>query len=59
MKSWGGNFPTGVLSQAQMLYLNSDHDHERVNKQIDCAEEFWRKGCVTVGAILIPVHLTD
>ena len=66
----GWQFPAGVLSQAQVLYLNSDHDHERVDKRMELCRRIFEKRSNPVidikaqGASLLEqyyylIHLTD
>ena len=66
----GWQFPEGVLQQAQVIYLYSDHDHERVEKRMEiCRDIFEKKSnpiidIVAEGASLLEqyyylIHLTD
>jgi glucose/mannose-6-phosphate isomerase len=66
----GWLFPESILSQAQVVYLYSDHDHERVEKRMEiCREIFEKKSSpiidiVAEGASLLEqyyylIHLID
>jgi glucose/mannose-6-phosphate isomerase len=66
----GWQFPQAVLSQVQVIYLYSDHDHERVEKRMEiCRDIFEKKSnpiidIVAEGASLLEqyyylIHLTD
>lgn len=66
----GWRFPENILSQAQVVYLYSDHDHQRVEKRLEiCREIFEKKSSsiidiVAEGASLLEqyyylIHLTD
>ena len=66
----GWRFPENVLQQAQVIYLYSDHDHERVEKRMEiCRPIFEKKSnpiidIVGEGASLLEqyyylIHLTD
>jgi glucose/mannose-6-phosphate isomerase len=66
----GWRFPESVLHQAQVVYLYSDHDHERVEKRMEiCREIFEKKSnpiidIVAEGASLLEqyfylIHLID
>lgn len=66
----GWNFPENLLPMLQVIYLYSDHDHERVEKRMDiCREVFEKKSnsiidIVGEGASLLEqyyylIHLTD
>ncbi|MFM8911555.1 MAG: SIS domain-containing protein, partial [Flammeovirgaceae bacterium] len=66
----GWQFPESVLQQAQVIYLYSDHDHERVEKRMEiCRDIFEKKSnpiidIVAEGASLLEqyyylIHLTD
>lgn len=66
----GWQFPEAVLQQAQVIYLYSDHDHERVEKRMEiCRDIFEKKSnpiidIVAEGASLLEqyyylIHLTD
>lgn len=66
----GWRFPESVLQQSQVIYLYSDHDHERVEKRMEiCREIFEKKSnpiidIVAEGASLLEqyyylIHLTD
>ncbi|HQQ97221.1 MAG TPA: bifunctional phosphoglucose/phosphomannose isomerase [Cyclobacteriaceae bacterium] len=66
----GWQFPAGVLNQAQVLYLYSDHDHERVDKRMELCRSIFEKRSNPVieiraqGASLLEqyyylIHLTD
>ncbi len=66
----GWQFPEAVLQQAQVIYLYSDHDHERVEKRMEiCRPVFEKKSnpiidIVAEGASLLEqyyylIHLTD
>jgi glucose/mannose-6-phosphate isomerase len=66
----GWQFPETVLQQAQVIYLYSDHDHERVEKRMEiCRDIFEKKSnpiidIVAEGASLLEqyyylIHLTD
>ncbi len=66
----GWRFPENILQQSQVIYLYSDHDHERVEKRMEiCRELFERKSnpiidVVAEGASLLEqyyylIHLTD
>lgn len=66
----GWRFPENILQQTQVLYLYSDHDHERVEKRMEiCRTIFEKKSThiidiVAEGASLLEqfyylLHLTD
>jgi glucose/mannose-6-phosphate isomerase len=66
----GWQFPENILQQAQVIYLYSDHDHERVEKRMEiCRPIFEKKSnpiidIVAEGASLLEqyyylIHLTD
>jgi glucose/mannose-6-phosphate isomerase len=66
----GWRFPESILPQIQVIYLYSDHDHERVEKRMEiCREVFEKKSnpiidIVAEGASLLEqyyylIHLTD
>ncbi len=66
----GWRFPENILQQAQVIYLYSDHDHERVEKRMEiCREHFEKRSnpiidIVAEGASLLEqyyylIHLTD
>ncbi|MBS1951508.1 MAG: glucose-6-phosphate isomerase, archaeal II / Mannose-6-phosphate isomerase, archaeal [Cytophagales bacterium] len=66
----GWRFPESILQQSQVVYLYSDHDHERVEKRMEiCREIFEKKSnpiidIVAEGASLLEqyyylIHLTD
>lgn len=66
----GWRFPENLLPMLQVIYLYSDHDHERVEKRMDiCRDIFERKSnsiidIVGEGASLLEqyyylIHLTD
>lgn len=66
----GWRFPENILHQAQVIYLYSDHDHERVEKRLEiCRDIFEKKSTpiidiVAEGASLLEqyyylIHLTD
>ena len=66
----GWRFPENILSQIQVIYLYSDHDHERVEKRMEiCRPIFERRSnpiidIVAEGASLLEqyyylIHLTD
>ncbi|HCW06511.1 MAG TPA: bifunctional phosphoglucose/phosphomannose isomerase [Cytophagales bacterium] len=66
----GWQFPESVLQQSQVIYLYSDHDHERAEKRMEiCREIFEKKSnpiidIVAEGASLLEqyyylIHLTD
>jgi glucose/mannose-6-phosphate isomerase len=66
----GWQFPESVLPQVQVVYLYSDHDHERVEKRMEiCRTVFEKKSnqiidIVAEGASLLEqyyylIHLTD
>ncbi|MBX7126234.1 MAG: bifunctional phosphoglucose/phosphomannose isomerase [Cyclobacteriaceae bacterium] len=66
----GWRFPEPVLALAQVVYLHSDHDHERVQKRLELSREIFEKRSVKVidmtsqGASLLEqyfylIHLTD
>jgi glucose/mannose-6-phosphate isomerase len=66
----GWQFPESVLQQAQVVYLYSDHDHERAEKRMEiCRSIFEKKSnpiidIVAEGASLLEqyyylIHLTD
>lgn len=66
----GWNFPENLLPMLQVIYLYSDHDHERVEKRMDiCRDVFEKKSnsiidIVGEGASLLEqyyylIHLTD
>jgi bifunctional phosphoglucose/phosphomannose isomerase len=65
----GWRFPESVLQQAQVIYLYSDHDHERVEKRMEICREIFEKrsnpiiDIVAEGASLLEqyyylIHLT-
>ncbi|MBK5278444.1 MAG: bifunctional phosphoglucose/phosphomannose isomerase [Bacteroidia bacterium] len=66
----GWRFPENVLQQAQVVYLYSDHDHERVEKRMEISRDFFERrsnpiiDIVAEGASLLEqyyylIHLTD
>jgi glucose/mannose-6-phosphate isomerase len=66
----GWRFPESVLLQAQVVYLYSDHDHERVEKRMEICREIFEKrsnpiiDIVAEGASLLEqyyylIHLID
>src|SRR5258708_32097793 len=66
----GWRFPENVLQQAQVIYLYSDHDHERVEKRMEICRDIFEKrsnpiiDIVAEGASLLEqyyylIHLTD
>lgn len=66
----GWQFPENILQQAQVIYLYSDHDHERVEKRMEiCRNIFEKKSnpiidIVAEGASLLEqyyylIHLID
>lgn len=66
----GWRFPENILQQAQVVYLYSDHDHERVEKRMEICREIFEKrsnpiiDIVAEGASLLEqyyylIHLTD
>jgi glucose/mannose-6-phosphate isomerase len=66
----GWHFPESVLAQSQVIYLYSDHDHERVEKRMEICREIFEKrsnpiiDIVAEGASLLEqyyylIHLTD
>lgn len=66
----GWRFPENILQQAQVIYLYSDHDHERVEKRMEICREIFEKrshpiiDIVAEGASLLEqyyylIHLTD
>jgi glucose/mannose-6-phosphate isomerase len=66
----GWQFPESLLQQAQVVYLYSDHDHERVEKRMEiCRPTFEKRSnpiidIVAEGASLLEqyyylIHLTD
>jgi glucose/mannose-6-phosphate isomerase len=66
----GWRFPENVLQQAQVVYLYSDHDHERVEKRMEICRDIFEKrsnpiiDIVAEGASLLEqyyylIHLID
>jgi glucose/mannose-6-phosphate isomerase len=66
----GWHFPESVLQQSQVIYLYSDHDHERVERRMEICRELFEKrshpiiDIVAEGASLLEqyyylIHLTD
>lgn len=66
----GWRFPESILQQSQVVYLYSDHDHERVEKRMEICREIFEKrsnpiiDIVAEGASLLEqyyylIHLTD
>jgi glucose/mannose-6-phosphate isomerase len=66
----GWRFPENILLQAQVIYLYSDHDHERVEKRLEICRSVFEKrshpiiDIVAEGASLLEqyyylIHLTD
>lgn len=66
----GWRFPEPLLPQLQVVYLYSDHDHERVEKRMEICREIFEKRSNTIidivaeGASLLEqfyylIHLTD
>lgn len=66
----GWRYPKGILQQVQVIYLYSDHDHERVEKRMEICREIFEKKSGTIidivaeGASLLEqyyylIHLTD
>ena len=66
----GWRFPDDILHQVQVVYLYSDHDHDRVEKRMEICREIFEKrsnpiiDIVAEGASLLEqyyylIHLTD
>ncbi len=66
----GWHFPENILQQSQVIYLYSDHDHERVEKRMEICRDIFEKrsnpiiDIVAEGASLLEqyyylIHLTD
>jgi len=66
----GWRFPENILQQAQVVYLYSDHDHERVEKRMEICRPLFEQqsrhviDIVAEGASLLEqyyylIHLTD
>ncbi|MBS1505071.1 MAG: bifunctional phosphoglucose/phosphomannose isomerase [Bacteroidetes bacterium] len=66
----GWRFPENILQQSQVVYLYSDHDHERVEKRMEICREIFEKrsnpiiDIVAEGASLLEqyyylIHLAD
>ncbi len=66
----GWQFPEAILQHAQVIYLYSDHDHERVEKRMEICRPVFEKrshpiiDIVAEGASLLEqyyylIHLTD
>jgi glucose/mannose-6-phosphate isomerase len=66
----GWQFPEAIVQQAQVVYLYSDHDHERVEKRMEICRPVFEKrsnpiiDIVAEGASLLEqyyylIHLTD
>lgn len=66
----GWRFPENILQQVQVIYLYSDHDHERVEKRLEICREIFEKrsnpiiDIVAEGASLLEqyyylIHLSD
>jgi glucose/mannose-6-phosphate isomerase len=66
----GWRFPEAILQQSQVIYLYSDHDHERVEKRMEICRDIFEKrshpiiDIVAEGASLLEqyyylIHLTD
>lgn len=66
----GWRYPEGLFAQSQVVYLYSDHDHERVEKRMELCREIFEKNSrhvidiVAEGASLLEqyyylIHLTD
>jgi len=66
----GWRFPENILQQSQVIYLYSDHDHERAEKRMEICREIFEKrsnpiiDIVAEGASLLEqyyylIHLTD
>jgi len=66
----GWEFPENVLQQVQVIYLYSDHDHDRVEKRMEICRDIFEKKAnpiidiVAQGASLLEqyyylIHLTD
>ena len=66
----GWRFPENILQQVQVIYLYSDHDHERVEKRLEICRDIFEKrsfpiiDIVAEGASLLEqyyylIHLTD
>ncbi|MBS1542522.1 MAG: bifunctional phosphoglucose/phosphomannose isomerase [Bacteroidetes bacterium] len=66
----GWKFPENIIQQAQVIYLYSDHDHERVEKRMEICRNILEKqsnpviDIVAEGASLLEqyyylIHLTD
>ena len=66
----GWRFPENILQQSQVVYLYSDHDHERVEKRMEICRDIFEKrsnpiiDIVAEGASLLEqyyylIHLTD
>jgi glucose/mannose-6-phosphate isomerase len=66
----GWQFPEAIFQQVQVIYLYSDHDHERVEKRMEICRPIFEKmsnpiiDIVAEGASLLEqyyylIHLTD
>ena len=66
----GWRFPENLLQQSQVIYLYSDHDHDRVEKRMEICRDYFEKrsthiiDIVAEGASLLEqyyylIHLTD
>jgi glucose/mannose-6-phosphate isomerase len=66
----GWRFPEGIMPSLQVIYLYSDHDHERVEKRMEICRDVFEKKSNTIidiigeGASLLEqyyylIHLTD
>jgi glucose/mannose-6-phosphate isomerase len=66
----GWRFPESIIQQSQVVYLYSDHDHERVEKRMEICRDIFEKrsnpiiDIVAEGASLLEqyyylIHLTD
>jgi glucose/mannose-6-phosphate isomerase len=66
----GWRFPESILPMLQVVYLYSDHDHERVEKRMEICREIFEKKSNSIidivgeGASLLEqyyylIHLTD
>lgn len=66
----GWRFPESILQQSQVIYLYSDHDHDRVGKRMEICRDYFEKrsthiiDIIAEGASLLEqyyylIHLTD
>ena len=66
----GWRFPENIFQQAQVIYLYSDHDHQRVEKRLEICRQIFEGrsnsiiNIVAEGASLLEqyyylIHLTD